>query len=342
MIRITNIVKTVQSIQSQLLYLIQKTPHRTVDVKHKEWQSIYAKMRSTVDKIDKLCAQNDVSVAHLPTPSRRAYHWMRFLSELEAEDNWRLTQHIETLTYTYHAIQKNLAVAFQKQTGLWKKKVDVQIDLSIYYSNSLYRTKYTTPLLNIVFHEGFIGAPPKVIDALINIFLNIQTEAQKKQVQAYIKTSSFQELARSLNGGSAEVRAAPTREDNYYNLDEVFARVNQAYFNNHIKVPHLIWSKRLTRRKYGHYQPNEDILLISRTLDAPSIPTYFIDFIMYHELLHKALGAKVVNGKRYSHTPEFRQAEKQYKEYPQAQEYMKQLTQKLNKKIPKKKPRRRH
>ena len=48
---------------------------------------------------------------------------------------------------------------------------------------------------------------------------------------------------------------------------------------------------------------------------------------MYHELLHKALGAKIVNGRRYVHTHEFRVAERKFKEYEKAQAFLTQLAQ---------------
>ncbi len=49
-----------------------------------------------------------------------------------------------------------------------------------------------------------------------------------------------------------------------------------------------------------------------------SVPAYAVDFVMYHELLHKQLGVKVVNGRRYAHTPAFREAELAFKRYDDA------------------------
>ena len=51
---------------------------------------------------------------------------------------------------------------------------------------------------------------------------------------------------------------------------------------------------------------------------------------MSHELPHKALGVRVVNGRRYAHTPAFRRAERRFRYYNEAQEYLQKLGQSLS------------
>jgi hypothetical protein len=272
-------------------------------------------------RVEEVCRKHGISPAHLPTPSRRAYSWLNFLSELEAEENWRLTQHLETLALAYQALKNNYAKAVQSHAGIWKHQQPVQVQLSIYYNNQLYQARYQPPRLEITFHEGFIGAPPQIIDSIIKITLRLSSDELQKQVRRYSQTEAFQEIAALLG----ERSASAVKRGKVYDLDEIFDCVNKEYFGSRLSRPHLVWGERLTHRKYGHYQPLEDTLLISRTLDNSFIPRYFIEFIMYHELLHKALGAKLVNGRRYVHTSEFRAAERKFKEYGKAQAYMAQL-----------------
>ena len=68
--------------------------------------------------------------------------------------------------------------------------------------------------------------------------------------------------------------------------------------------------------------------MVSRTLDDPSVPPGVVDFIMYHELLHKKLGVKVIGKRRYGHTPEFRRAEKAFLQYAQAQAFLQAIAEK--------------
>jgi predicted metal-dependent hydrolase len=69
--------------------------------------------------------------------------------------------------------------------------------------------------------------------------------------------------------------------------------------------------------------------MVSVSLDHPETPVYVLDFIMYHELLHKYLGLKTINGRNYGHTPEFREAERRYPKYKEAQAYLEKLGKKL-------------
>jgi hypothetical protein len=89
----------------------------------------------------------------------------------------------------------------------------------------------------------------------------------------------------------------------------------------------LTWNRTITHRKFGHYQPTTDTLMVSITLDQAEVPVYAIEFVMYHELLHKQLGVEVVNGRRYAHTSEFRARERAFPHYEQAQVFLAQLSQ---------------
>ena len=66
--------------------------------------------------------------------------------------------------------------------------------------------------------------------------------------------------------------------------------------------------------------------MISITLDHPKIPSYLVEYIMYHELLHKALGLKITNGRRYSHHKDFLKAEARFQHYAEAKEWLSHLS----------------
>lgn len=105
-----------------------------------------------------------------------------------------------------------------------------------------------------------------------------------------------------------------------------FQRVNRKYFDGRLEQPILAWSQRRTRREFGRYLIETDQLIISRTLAAAKTPDWVLDFVMYHELLHKHFGVRRSNGRSYSHTPEFRRAERRYDRYEMANEYLKKLS----------------
>ncbi len=110
-----------------------------------------------------------------------------------------------------------------------------------------------------------------------------------------------------------------------HDLAEAFDRVNAAYFAGEMSRPRLTWSRRVTGRKFGHFDFAGDTVMISMTLDAPQIPSYVVDFVVYHELLHKALGVHWRNGRGAAHTPEFRRRERQFHQFSSAEAALERL-----------------
>lgn len=144
----------------------------------------------------------------------------------------------------------------------------------------------------------------------------------------------FQALAEAVfNRGSKEPIAEATLGDEYQStqaelealcgveehsagvhndLQASFDRVNGRHFGGDLARPRLTWSRTFTGRKFGHYDSIRDTVMVSSTLDHANVPAFVVDFVMYHELLHKKLGVNWRNGRRESHTPEFRTAERQF------------------------------
>jgi hypothetical protein len=119
--------------------------------------------------------------------------------------------------------------------------------------------------------------------------------------------------------------ASETAQGSFYNLDELFERIDQEYFGGKMLKPRLIWSGILSSRKLGHYERTRDRVVISQILDDRRIPSSVVEFILYHELLHKHHGIKWVNGRCLAHTPEFRHSEGKFRQYQEAESFLKQM-----------------
>lgn len=111
----------------------------------------------------------------------------------------------------------------------------------------------------------------------------------------------------------------------HHDLAASFDRVNAAYFNGSMPNPRLTWSQTFTIRKFGHYDYMRDTVMVSSTLDRENVPQYAVDFIVYHELLHKKLGVRWNNGRMAAHTPQFLRAEKQFRQYDQAKAVLQKM-----------------
>jgi len=223
--------------------------------------------------------------------------------------------HLETL----HALQDACRTTpCRKQAPRAIRKAAVKIDFT--YVSYLYKTKAADDLLAVKVHEGFIGAPSDVLRALACVFFARDQETARDKVTAYATSEDFIEVVTALEMTTDEI-------DNFtqgrcFDLDEVFDRVNDAYFGGDLDRPRLTWNTRITQVKMGHYDFIRDTVMISVTLDAPDVPDYVVDYVMYHELLHKKLGHQMVNGRHYAHTSAFREAERAFPHYEEAQAFL--------------------
>jgi hypothetical protein len=111
----------------------------------------------------------------------------------------------------------------------------------------------------------------------------------------------------------------------YFDLGDSFDRVNARYFGGEMKRPRLTWSRSFTRRKFGHYDHVKDWVMVSSTLDQPQVPEFVVDFLMYHELLHKKHGIYWVNGRGLAHTKAFYADERRFERFDEAEEWLKRL-----------------
>ncbi len=138
-------------------------------------------------------------------------------------------------------------------------------------------------------------------------------------------TAAYRVIQVELDGAPADEQS----EGAFQDLDAAFHRVVTAYFPNGMAKPRLIWSRRITSCKFGHYDPIRDELMVSATLDSREVPSYVVDFVVYHELLHKKYGATWQNGRQAVHTPAFRTEERRFAEYTAAEKVIKELSRRL-------------
>ncbi|MGI9106137.1 MAG: SprT-like domain-containing protein [Pyrinomonadaceae bacterium] len=113
-----------------------------------------------------------------------------------------------------------------------------------------------------------------------------------------------------------------TPRGNYHHLERLFARLNRRHFDNELEKPTLTWSQRRTRRILGHHDPVHNTIVISKTLDASDVPEWFVEYILYHEMLHIKHPARLIKGRRFYHTKAFRAEEQRYPRYEEAQNWL--------------------
>lgn len=112
---------------------------------------------------------------------------------------------------------------------------------------------------------------------------------------------------------------------NVYDLNQIFARLNQTYFQNELPKPIITWSRGKTFRIFGHHDALHETVVISRTLDDARIPGFVVEFVLYHELLHIKHPTETVNGRRRVHSTVFRRDERRFPQFEDAEEWLEKL-----------------
>lgn len=107
-----------------------------------------------------------------------------------------------------------------------------------------------------------------------------------------------------------------------YDLDRLFGRINRRYFDGQIGRPILTWSRRKARSILGHHDAVHNTITISKALDSPDVPEWFVEYILYHEMLHIKHPARIIKGRRYYHTRAFRSEEQRFPRYQASQDWL--------------------
>ena len=175
--------------------------------------------------------------------------------------------------------------------------------------------RVTLPTPMVRFDEGAFGDLAKMIRG--------KDRLGRKRVIERLAGEDCAELRGELEalGGVAErTRGA------VHDLAESFARVNAEYFGGEMARPHLSWSRGLTRRKFGHYDHVRDWVMVSSTIDQPLVPGFVVDFLMFHELLHKKHGIRwSAGGRGYAHTAAFYAEEGRFSRHAEAEKWLEKL-----------------
>lgn len=105
-------------------------------------------------------------------------------------------------------------------------------------------------------------------------------------------------------------------------LEASFRRVNETFFSGELERPNLTWGVN-SKRKLASYCFHNDTITVS-TLFKNS-RTEVLDYLMYHELLHKFHKFKHKNGRSSFHTKSFREDEAKYPHFQEIEKKIEEL-----------------
>lgn len=113
----------------------------------------------------------------------------------------------------------------------------------------------------------------------------------------------------------------------YFDLRQIFKKLNAKHFRNQLRGYTIVWGRSRRLRPvsyfvYGTIQEDERLIRIHPLLDAAFVPAWFLEYVIFHEMLHAVIPDEVYpSGRRKVHTAVFREKERRYRNFHRAQRW---------------------
>ena len=171
-------------------------------------------------------------------------------------------------------------------------------------------------------HRVFRHADDELLQSLA-LFLSNKNKKASMEINRFI--AAHKDEVRVADRGG---RGALKESGKYHGLGLLLHRVSRSYFGGKVDV-RIGWgrapSRNKKRRRTGKvtrslatYSYDDKVIRVSPVLDAPDVPDYVLEWIVYHELLHHVLPAEVGGARNLYHTKRFRALEHGFARYEEA------------------------
>jgi len=167
-------------------------------------------------------------------------------------------------------------------------------------------------------HRLFVEAPTPVLEAVVRFaHKNGPKDKAILQRMAYLYFTE----------NRAESSPLATK-GKVYDLKQIYERVKAQYFSDKFDAS-IGWGERRSQGKFrsitfGTYDRHCHQIKLNPILDHKEVPLFFIEFIVYHEMLHAVCEPFTDSrGKTWVHTKEFKAEEKKHPHFQLSKEWEK-------------------
>jgi hypothetical protein len=212
------------------------------------------------------------------------------------------------LTLPFCLSEEALKDHLQKAAG---KKISLALTDN---STSMISATAKDGVLNVRLHRMFLQADAGLLDE-IAAFIR-RKKSKTPLIRNFIKLNSC--LVKKGRKRNLSLRQL----GKYHDLRIPAASVNKEYFGGRITAP-VTWGagcrgRGVRRRTLGSYSMHTNTIRINPVLDKKKVPPFFIEFIIYHEMLHADMVIEGGRERRPVHSREFRRRERLFKRYAEA------------------------
>jgi hypothetical protein len=110
-------------------------------------------------------------------------------------------------------------------------------------------------------------------------------------------------------------------EGRFFDLGAIFRKINARYFQNRLRKYTITWGRRRRERPktaivFGSIQEQDRIIRIHPLLDRAFVPQWYVEYVVFHEMLHAFVPDKFdTSGRRIVHHDGFLKRERCFRHY---------------------------
>lgn len=167
--------------------------------------------------------------------------------------------------------------------------------------------------LQLRLHHMFLEAPEKVLHAVADFTWRGKREAGPMLDEFIRHQQERIRLARTLEETDLQPRGT------HFDLAALFDKVNAEQFDGKIRA-RIGWGRSGPKRRkksirLGVYDHQTREIRIHPSLDRPDIPRFFVEFVVFHEMLHQLFPSSNGPGRKIHHPKAFRARERAFPLY---------------------------
>jgi hypothetical protein len=211
----------------------------------------------------------------------------------------------------------------QKKNSL-ETLLDSNIDIRVNNNHSTFLSvKWEADVTRVSMHKMFLQAPENIMDALA-----CYIRREHKTISSEIKDYIEQQIESNYPSRYFQIKQRWDSHGQYHQLQEIYNKVNRDYFNNELSLSVTWFGQKDTafsqKAILGLYEAFLKVVKVHRILDSAEVPTYVLEYIIYHEVLHSVCPPQRCsdNGRRKIHTDAFKKREKEFCHFAEATQWI--------------------
>jgi len=184
------------------------------------------------------------------------------------------------------------------------------------------------PTYVVRIHRIFAGAEPRLVRALARYVVHNDRRASG------VLGEFIERHEHSISRAPHRPRVVKLRAaGRFHDLQDIFDRLNRRYFQGTLQAQ-ITWGPAVFRAqqrsiKMGSFSVEDRIIRVHPALDRAEVPLFFVEWIVFHEMLHGRHEIRRSGSRRCFHPPEFLAEEREFADYHRASAWEKENVDRL-------------